>query len=130
MSLGKDGYADIVRRNITFARQVAQYISDSPYYELLNPSPSSAEGIVPLNIVLFRGSKASGFPPDVEGSSGALTEKINKTRRVYVTGTKWRGEGAIRLAVSNWRTGLSGDDFAEVKKVLDDVGRCAPGGDA
>ena len=36
---------------------------------------------------------------------------------MYVTGTKWRGEGAIRLAVSNWRTGSGGDE--EVQAVID-----------
>lgn len=35
-----------------------------------------------------------------------------------MTGTKWRGQGAIRLAVSNWRTGISADDFEQVKQVL------------
>lgn len=121
LSLGKEGYSDIIRRNIDYARQVAQYISDSPHYELLNPSPPGTEGIVPLNTVLFRGSTTSRFPPNTEGSSGALTEAINNTRRIYVTGTKWRGVGAIRLAVSNWRTGLSERDLQEVKSVLEEV---------
>jgi glutamate/tyrosine decarboxylase-like PLP-dependent enzyme len=121
ISLGKDGYRDIIQRNIAFARQIAQYIQGSTSYELLNPSPKGVESIVPLNIVLFRGSASSHFPPSQEGSSTKLTEAINLTRRIYVTGTKWRGQGAIRLAVSNWRTGLNENDFEEVKSVLEQV---------
>jgi hypothetical protein len=80
--------------------------------------------IVPLNIVLFGGSATSPFPPsDVPGQDGApaLTAAINATRRMYVSGTKWRGVGAVRLAVSNWRTGRDGEDFDAVKRVLDKV---------
>lgn len=79
---------------------------------------------MPLNIVLFSGSAASTFPPDEEGSSARLAAAINATRKMYVTGTKWRGVGAVRLAVSNWRTGRDGsDDFKIVTEVLDQVVR-------
>jgi hypothetical protein len=44
---------------------------------------------------------------------------------MYVTGTKWRGGGAIRLAVSNWRTGVRGqvgeDQWEVVRGVLEEV---------
>jgi hypothetical protein len=77
--------------------------------------------IIPLNIVLFRGSQDSAFSPSDGQASARLTEKINSTRRIYVTGTKWRGEGAIRLAVSSWRTGMDDADIAEVQAVLQSV---------
>jgi hypothetical protein len=35
-----------------------------------------------------------------------LAAETNGSREMYVTGTKWMGRGAVRLAVSNWRTGL------------------------
>ena len=117
---------DIVRRNIAFAQRIAHYLDTSPDYELINRSPrvstdskgTEAKYIIPLNIVLFCGSSKSPFPPDEANSAANLTKTINDTRRMYVTGTKWRGRGAIRLAVSNWRTGDGGDEEWDVVQVV------------
>ena len=116
-SLGRSGYEDIVRRNVQFARDVGRWMSEgegSTWYEVLNasynpksplpqssaPSPKSTGLVVPLNIVLFRahGSTQAGLPQ--------LIQAINSTRRMYVS----PGAGGIRLAVSNWMTGLRQDD--------------------
>ncbi|WVQ97794.1 hypothetical protein IAU59_004908 [Kwoniella sp. CBS 9459] len=149
LSLGKDGYRDIVTRNVLFARKVAAFINDSPHYELLNPSspsPSSvqnssaasqhssqsqrqdrgpSQGIIPSNIVLFRGSSASPYPPSESGdpaSSVQLTKAINDNRLLYVSATKWRGQGAVRIAVSNYLT-QEGRDLDIVLDVLERIGR-------
>ncbi|BEI81716.1 hypothetical protein CcaverHIS002_0208760 [Cutaneotrichosporon cavernicola] len=121
LSLGKDGYADIVRRNVAFARRVAAHIASHPSYELLNQSPEWLvnDEPVPLNIVLFRGAPGSRFDPTAADAHSRLTAAINDTRRMYVSGTQWAGNGAVRLAVSNWRTG--DDDFRVVCAVLDEV---------
>lgn len=111
---------DIISRNVQFAREVAQFIDEHPAYTLLNRS-GNASAIVPLNIVLFRGSEGSKYPPGEEGASARLTKDINSSREMYVTGTKWRGVGAVRLAVSNWRTGRDGQDLAIVKNVLNRI---------
>lgn len=66
--------------------------------------------IVPLNIVLFA---------EKEPREQALADRINNTRKMYVSGTAWRGQKAVRLAVSNWRTGDA--DLSIVKEVLDEV---------
>jgi glutamate/tyrosine decarboxylase-like PLP-dependent enzyme len=122
-------YAEIIRRNINFAQQVASYLNDSPQYELLNPSSAGADSsrlnpIIPLNIVLFRSSANSPYPPSSLTSSADLTKAINNTGKMYVTATKWRGVGAVRLAVSNWRTGKDGDgDLDIVRGVLAEVVR-------
>lgn len=77
-----------------------------------------------MNIVLFCGSASSQFPMDEPGASARLVSAINGTRKIYVTGTKWRGVGAIRLAVSNWRTGSGGDgEWQVVKGVFEEVMR-------
>lgn len=115
-----------------FARRIATYLDAHPSYDLLNPSPSSNHGanqphhpIIPLNIVLFRGSSSSPYSPSDPTSATRLTEAINATHSMYVTGTKWRGGGAIRLAVSNWRTGVPGqvgeDQWEVVRGVLEEV---------
>ena len=114
-----------------FARRVAHHLYHSPDYTLLNPSPGVSDipgpfdpnhPIIPLNIVLFCPSSASRFGNGPQAAQ-LLTDSINSTRKIYVTGTKWRGIGATRLAVSNWQTGLREDDFDVVRDVLDSVSR-------
>lgn len=87
-----------------------------------NTTDSNEIAIIPLNVILFRGSAESPFPRTLPNSATSLTKAINDTREMYVTGTKWRGEGAIRLAVSNWRTGGGGDEeWDVVRGVLEQV---------
>lgn len=95
----------------------------------MNPSPGCIQQdaggnesipIVPLNIVLFSGSETSAYPPSDPTSSARLTAAINGTGKMYVSATRWRGQGAVRVAVSNWMTGLDGtdSDLDIVKAVL------------
>lgn len=121
LALGKEGYADIFRRNVAFARRVAAHLAAHPGYELMNLSPEwlTSDRPVPLNIVLFRGATGSRYDPEDSSAHTRLTAAINGTRRMYVTGTQWGGSGAVRLAVSNWRTG--DDDWDVVRGVLDEV---------
>lgn len=111
---------DLIRRNILFARAIAAYIDASPSYDLLNATPrrsDAKEPIIPLNIVLFAPLSSSKI-----GTGAELADAINNTRKMYVTGTKWRGRGAVRLAVSNWRTGLGGDEEVKrIENILEDV---------
>lgn len=72
-----------------------------------------------MNIVLFRGSARSPFPSSEDGGA-KLSAAINKTGRMYVTATKWRGQSAVRLAVSNWRSGGEGE-LEIIKGVLEEV---------
>lgn len=66
-----------------------------------------------MNIVLF--APSSSAPSRFQGSDGAkqLVKEITEGMRMFVTGTVWRGRGAIRLAVSNWRTEIPGDEEEE-----------------
>ena len=72
-----------------------------------------------MNIVLFRGSSKPPFPLS-EDSGAKLSAAINATRKMYVTATKWRGQSAVRLAVSNWRSGGEGE-LEIIKEVLQEV---------
>lgn len=74
-----------------------------------------------MNIVLFRGSTTSFFSSNEDGGA-KLSGAINATRRMYVTATKWRGQSAVRLAVSNWRSGGEGE-LDIIKEVLTEVAR-------
>ncbi|WWD07967.1 hypothetical protein V865_006077 [Kwoniella europaea PYCC6329] len=121
LSLGKEGYKDIIIRNIRFARSIAQYIDQSKYYKLLNPSPSylsSEDGetpIIPSNIVLFCPTAESPFSPSDPSFSVKLTKAINDTRKLYVSSTSWSGQGAVRMAISNYLT----KEVRDLKIVLD-----------
>jgi len=79
---------------------------------LLNPG-----GKVLLNIVLLRAKHLD---------NAELVKRINGSGKIYVSATSWAGKGAVRIAVSNWMTGLerSGDgkgDMEIAKEVLSAV---------
>jgi hypothetical protein len=116
LSLGRDGYTEMIRRHVEFARRLGRWMSSgegSKWYEVLNLSHASSfvspsEAVVPLNIVLFRARDGPQCPsifsptsPDGLGSS-RLVRAINDTRRLYVSPAR----NAVRIAVSNWMTGL------------------------
>jgi len=90
----------------------------------MNHSPDSIlskdkEAVVPMNIVLFRGSAQTSFS-SLEDGGAKLSAAINATGKMYVTATKWRGQSAVRLAVSNWRSGGEGE-LDIIKKVLEEI---------
>lgn len=127
MSLGRDGYEEMVRRHIDFARKIGLWISSteegggSAWYELLNATYNTEDNfkdeadhaesnnndgkmVVPLNIVLFRAREGSKlYHPS---GSSLLVKAINDTRKMYVSPGK---DGTARIAVSNWMTGLRTD---------------------
>lgn len=122
-----------MRRNCNFANCIAKWLQDpqagGQWYELVNGINSPGERTVPLNIVLFRGKEGSRYPPSDHGSAARLVKAINETRRIFVTITSWDGVGAVRIAVSNWRTANgkssveASSELAEVKAVLTQVMR-------
>ncbi|KAI8854566.1 pyridoxal phosphate-dependent transferase [Chytridium lagenaria] len=109
LNLGKQGYKALFKRNVDFSRD---------------------DGVL-INIVLFAASECA---PEVfrdEKTGGAkLAAAINALGKIYVTATVWKGRSAVRIAVSNWRTGLKVhddvdmDDFEVTTRVLRDVMAC------
>lgn len=120
VSLGRSGYAALFERNIEFARTVAAFLRSHQAYDVLLPRVEEAPAFRQMNIVCFAPSARA--PSRFTGKDGAaaLIRAINGTRRVYVTGTTWRGRGAVRLAVSNWQTELE-RDWPVVRQVLNEV---------
>lgn len=148
MSLGRDGYEEMVRRHIDFARKVGSWMQSTEqnggaqWYEVLNATYNPLDGdgssatkahqegmpdlVVPLNIILFRAREGSKLYHS-KGSS-LLIKAINDTRKMYVSPGK---DGAVRLAVSNWMTGLRTDgegrsDFDIVVDTLRGVMHTSP----
>jgi glutamate/tyrosine decarboxylase-like PLP-dependent enzyme len=114
-SYGRDGYRDILQRQISLARSIAEFIQSTPDFDLLPQYPPSfakvkEQGISRIYIVvLFRATDAS--------VNKTLVQRVNATRRIYVSGTQWDGQPAARVAVSNWQVDIA-RDLPLIKEVL------------
>lgn len=110
---GREGYADMLLRQIGLARRVAAWIWDHEDYELL-PSETNKEVAISKTfiIVLFRAKD--------EVKNQQLVQKIKDSRKIYVSGTSWDGKSAARIAISNWRVDVD-NDFAAIQEVLESV---------
>jgi glutamate/tyrosine decarboxylase-like PLP-dependent enzyme len=114
LSLGRRGYAELVERNVRFARDVAAWMNEDGggrrWYEVLNLTHEDSGGqrTVPLNVVLFRARTGAGHAGYLQPSHGAalLCKAINSTRRMYTSPTVYQGVASVRIAVSNWGTEL------------------------
>ena len=82
---------DIVVRCCTFAETMGKAIERSDKFRLLHP--------VEFNIVLFR---AVGY--ETVEQNDMVKDTINGSEKIYLSGTKWKGEGALRIAVCNYLT--------------------------
>ena len=100
----------MLSRMVKLARMIAAFIRDSESYDLLPEAIMDMEDI--HIIVLFRAV-------DKQLNQG-LAVKINESRQMYVSETVWRGEKAVRIAVSSWMVEVE-SDFELVKRVLTDV---------
>jgi len=115
MAYGRDGYRDMLKRQIRFARAVAMYVYDHDALELLPEIVFHSKDRVLQDIfiiVIFRAK-------DKE-LNNELVKRINTGSKMYVSGTVWDGSPASRIAVSNWQVNPE-RDFSIVKSVLDDV---------
>ncbi|KAG8418095.1 hypothetical protein J3458_005532 [Metarhizium acridum] len=110
LSEGRPGIAKLLSNMIALCRKLAAYLRESPHYELLPDESAPLDGI--FMTLLFRARSK-----DV---NDALVDRINRTREMYVSGTKWKGEAAVRVAVSNWKVHVD-RDFAVVTQILDAV---------
>lgn len=103
LSQGRPGFQALVASMVRFSRQLAAFLRDSEHYDLLPPVPNG--GAVDLEqvfiIVLFRAKEAA--------LNERLVAEINGTRQMYVSGTVWQGQKAVRVAVSNWKVDVERD---------------------
>lgn len=103
LSLGKDGYLDLVSRCCNLAKALGKQIERSEDFRSLHE--------VEFNIVLFQ---VVGSEKETENEE--VRDKINRMGKMYLSGTKWRGEGALRIAVCNHLTPSNADE--EASKIL------------
>lgn len=123
---GRAGYVEILQRQIELARAIAAFVREHPAYELLplaDPASSSSSSFSSSSpaeerlaqiyvIVIFRAKD--------EGLNGELVQRMNGTRKLYVSGTRFGGRAAARFAVANWQVDV-GRDLKVVKEVLEEV---------
>jgi len=86
------------------ARTIAEFLDRSDDFELLpsrNPE-IGADSYGDIHIsVLFRAKD--------ERINEDLARRINETRKIYVSGTKWEGRTASRIAISTWKVDVEMD---------------------
>ncbi|KAB2580817.1 Alpha-methyldopa hypersensitive protein [Lasiodiplodia theobromae] len=116
VAYGREGYREMLERQIRLSRAIAGLILDHAAYELLPQSDASRNDILGgiYIIVLFRARN--------ETLNRELVKRINATSKIYVSGTSWEGAPACRFAVSNWQVDQE-RDLAIIREVLDTVSR-------
>ena len=87
-SLGRDGIADIVRRNCALARRIADRLSKEPGITILND--------VVLNQVLVQ------FTDDE--TTRRVIAAVQAEGTCWAGGAFWQNKQAMRVSVSNWST--------------------------
>jgi glutamate/tyrosine decarboxylase-like PLP-dependent enzyme len=112
-AMGRRGYREMLMRQISLAIRIAKYIFAHEGYTLLPDIPRSDFSDIYV-VVLFRAQN--------DLLNEKLTELINATREVYVSGTVWDNCNATRIAVANWEVD-PGMDGNIVERVLDLVWR-------
>jgi len=87
-------------RQVRLARGIARFLDAHEEYELLASSEHGQYDNTHI-IVIFRAKD--------ENVNEKLVGKINGTRKMYVSGTKWEGKPACRIAVSTWKVDVERD---------------------
>lgn len=110
LSEGREGIAAMLSRMVLLAREIAAYVRDSEHYEWLPEEDASLEST--YIIVLFRAKD--------EGLNEVLVDRINASEKMFVSGTKWGGKKAVRIAIGSWRVDVE-RDAAVIKEVLTEI---------
>jgi glutamate/tyrosine decarboxylase-like PLP-dependent enzyme len=91
-SLGRKGVAELVERCSEMARLMAAELDADPSLVLLN------EVVINQVLVAVVGDQSGEITRDA-------VARIQQDGTCWLAGTTWRGRPAIRISVSNWRTG-------------------------
>ena len=115
VAYGRQGYRDMLRRQIHFARAVAAYIFDHDAFELLPQEVFSHRDKINQDIFIIVLFKAKD-----QALNDNLVDKFNGSSKMYVSGTKWLDTPASRIAVANWQVDPD-RDLAVVRKVFEHI---------
>jgi aromatic-L-amino-acid decarboxylase len=95
-SYGVEGLQALIRRHVALARELENWIREEPGFELMAP--------VPLGLVCFRYRPEGLSGPEVDDLNRRLLERVNASRRIFLTHTRLGGAFAIRLVVGQRTT--------------------------
>jgi glutamate/tyrosine decarboxylase-like PLP-dependent enzyme len=101
LAYGREGLGEMFARQVRLARAVSAFLKSSNDYKLL-PSSSKEDQVEDTHIVVIFGATD-------ERKNAELVKNINATRKMYVSGTKWEGKPACRIAVSTWKVEVERD---------------------
>ncbi|GAB3590414.1 pyridoxal phosphate-dependent decarboxylase family protein [Hymenobacter daeguensis] len=93
LAYGRAGYRELVERNCRLARQLSQYLADSPQFALLAPTR--------LNVVCFTLRGPGAEDPT---ALARLQRWLRDDGRAFFTPTVLHGRPGLRAAFANWRT--------------------------
>ncbi|WEW58026.1 hypothetical protein PRK78_003493 [Emydomyces testavorans] len=113
VAYGREDYQAMLEKQTRLARRIAAWLFDHPAYIVL-PRVSLKEELVESTFMIVL------FSAKHDGLNVYLTNKINSTSKIYVSGTSWEGRPACRIAISNYKVDLE-RDFTKVVEVLEDV---------
>ncbi len=108
-TLGRDGIADLVRRNCRLARRIADRLSAADGVSILNE--------VVLNQVLARFEATPGRSADEV--TREVIARVQAEGTCWAGGAFWQNKQAMRIAVSNWST-----TEADIDRSADAILRC------
>lgn len=91
-TLGRSGLAELVEKCCRLASRFADRLRHEPGVSILN------EVVLNQVLVRFTGHQGANVTREV-------IDLIQRDRTCWCGGTMWNGEPAMRIAVSNWRTG-------------------------
>jgi glutamate/tyrosine decarboxylase-like PLP-dependent enzyme len=126
LAYGRDGLAEMFARQVRLARGVAKFLDESVSYELLPRQQAGRHAKPPVEASAEHGEKYLDthiiilFRARDEMINASLVGKINSTRKMYVSGTKWDGKPACRIAVSTWKVDVE-RDLELVTGVLEEI---------
>ena len=108
-TLGRDGIAEMVRRNVALAKRMAARLSPVPGVKILNE--------VVLNQVLVQFSGSGDR--DANTITREVISAVQADGTCWAGGTNWQGKQAMRISISNWST-----TEADIDRSADAIIRC------
>lgn len=113
LSHGSLGLSEMFARQVRLARGIAKFLDTHEEYELLAQPKEGENTFQNTHIIVI-------FKAKDDTINTELVQRINGTRKMYVSGTSWDGIPAVRIAVSTWRVEVE-RDLSLVSEVLKGV---------
>ncbi|KIV80174.1 hypothetical protein PV11_07694 [Exophiala sideris] len=102
IAYGREGYVNMLTRQIGLARRVTKWLLGNNKFEVLPVGGTELEVLAKIYMVVL-------FRVKDEGRNKGFVKRVNATGRIYLSGTVWDGKPAARIAVSNWRVDVQRD---------------------